>query len=163
MCSGDREIGTEDKVLIVGCEDGVLASVAVRSRKILSRKALPSAINCVTPVNEEVVAVGCHDGQVFLFSTANLEKPQCTWFESNSPALSLLYHNDGVFVGRTDGTCTYLPFKDSGESHKRLQLTGPEYDPIYDISTDGHAIYTACRDGTVRKYNVTRPLHTLLE
>ena len=160
---GSREIGTEDKVLIVGCEDGVLASVAVRSRKILSRKTLSSAINCVTPVNEEVVAVGCQNGEVFLFNPANLENPQCAWFESNSPALSLLSHNDGIFVGRTDGTCTFLPFKDCNEIPKRLQLTGPEYDPIYDISTDGHAIYTACRDGIVRKYNISKPLHTLFE
>lgn len=159
----EREIGTEDKVLIVGCEDGVLASIAVRSRKTLSKKALLSAINCLAPVNEETVAVGCHDGQVFLFNPANLETPLCSWYESNSPALSLLCHTEGIFVGRTDGTCTYLPFKDSNRSPKRIQLTGPEYDPIYDIATDGHAIYTACRDGIIRKYNVTKPLQALYE
>ncbi|XP_034237389.1 proteasomal ATPase-associated factor 1-like [Thrips palmi] len=157
----DREIGTEDKVLIVGCEDGVLASIAVRSRNTLSKKALLSAINCLAPVNEETVAVGCQDGQVFLFNPANLDKPICAWYESNSAALSLLCHSDGIFVGRSDGTCTYLPFKDSNESPKRLLLTGPEYDPIYDISSDGHAIYTACRDGSVRKYSVTKPLQVL--
>lgn len=159
----DREVATEDKVLVIGCEDGVLASVAIRSRKTISRKALLSAVNCLAPVNEETVAVGCHDGQVFLFDLAHLEKPLYSWYESNSPVLSLLCHTDGIFVGRTDGTCTYLPFKDSEKSPKRLQLTGPEYDPIYDISTDGHAVYTACRDGTVRKYNVTRPLQALFE
>lgn len=117
----------------------------------------------MSPVNEETVAVGCHDGQVYLFDPADLEKPKCLWFESNSSVLSLLCHSEGIFVGRTDGTCTFIPFKDSNGSPKRLQLTGPEYDPIYDISTDGHAIYTACRDGIVRKYSVIKPLQALFE
>ena len=35
-----------------------------------------------------------------------------------------------------------------------LELTGPDCDPVYKVATDGTYMYTACRDGGVRKYHM---------
>jgi proteasomal ATPase-associated factor 1 len=42
-----------------------------------------------------------------------------------------------------------------------VQLTGPDCDPVYDISFDGTYVYTACRDAAVRKYDVLKIVSSL--
>lgn len=54
----------------------------------------------------------------------------------------------GIVVGRQDGTVTF-----HYEDNKQIvHLTGSDCDPIYDIAYDDKFVYTACRDGKVRKY-----------
>ena len=36
---------------------------------------------------------------------------------------------------------------------RRLELTGADTDPVYSLAEDPHYVYTACRDGRVRKYD----------
>jgi proteasomal ATPase-associated factor 1 len=43
----------------------------------------------------------------------------------------------------------------------RVQLTGPDCDPVYDISFDGTYVYTSCRDAAVRKYDVLKIVSSL--
>ena len=38
---------------------------------------------------------------------------------------------------------------------QNVLLTGPDTDPVYSISDDGKNIYTGCRDGVVRKYELS--------
>lgn len=61
---------------------------------------------------------------------------------------SLVPYGRGVLVGRHDGLCQYCTLDGSSS----YQLTGSDCDPIYQIATDSQHIYTACRDGMIRKY-----------
>ena len=54
-----------------------------------------------------------------------------------------------LVVGRQDGSVTV----DSNHVDIRMVLTGSDTDPIYSLSDDGSSIFTACRDGIVRKYD----------
>ena len=54
----------------------------------------------------------------------------------------------GLVIGRQDGTVSYI----TKEMNQMIHLTGSDCDPIYDIAYDGKFIFTACRDGKVRKY-----------
>ena len=38
------------------------------------------------------------------------------------------------------------------ESNELTQLTGPNSDPVYRTSCHCNEIFTACRDGVIRKY-----------
>lgn len=71
----------------------------------------------------------------------------------------------GFFVGKADGTCVYhkVPTKSKDDKCRnvRVQLTGPDCDPVYDISFDGSCIYTACRDAIIRKHDITKILSNL--
>jgi len=57
------------------------------------------------------------------------------------------------WVSKADGTCILLnPLEQP--CMKFVQLTGPQTDPIYQIRSDLNFIYTACRDGIIRKYSL---------
>lgn len=60
----------------------------------------------------------------------------------------------GVLAGKRDGVCQFYQVDTSAGSMlvNRYQLTGPDCDPVYSIATDLDYIYTACRDGCIRKY-----------
>ncbi|XP_017494122.1 PREDICTED: proteasomal ATPase-associated factor 1-like [Rhagoletis zephyria] len=54
----------------------------------------------------------------------------------------------GVLVGRQDGTVTFV----YDDQKQVIHLTGSDCDPVYDLAYDSKFIYSACRDGKVRKY-----------
>ncbi|KAJ8878486.1 hypothetical protein PR048_019064 [Dryococelus australis] len=150
----EREVGTKGKVLILGYEDGTVEGIAVRSRRSVFRSALSSAVNCVAVLSDDNFVVGCQNGQVLLFGVQNTLTPTKTWFESNSPVLSLLTLYEGFLVGRADGLCTFHSLPSAGADSFRIALTGSDCDPIYDMACDGSHIFTACRDSVIRKYDV---------
>ncbi|KAK7865824.1 hypothetical protein R5R35_001281 [Gryllus longicercus] len=160
IASSNREIGTKDKLLIVGCEDGGVFVVAVWNRKEIQSQSLESAVNCITSLGDQYL-VGCQNGQILMFKIGEgVNEPALCWFESNSAILSVLCYNEiGFFAGRADGSCTY--FDVSSDHEHRIQLTGPDCDPIYDIAFDGTFIYTACRDAVVRKYDVAKVIESI--
>lgn len=161
--AGEHEVGTENKILLLGCEDGTVHCLAVRSRQNLFSVPHCSAVNCVAILSVDYFVVGCQDGQILLYSFQHPSEPLHCWFESNSAGLCLLpFKEDGFFIGKADGTCIYhhLPTRNSNEKLRniRVQLTGPDCDPVYDLSFDGTYVYTASRDATVRKYDVLKVL-----
>lgn len=149
----EREIGTKNKILLVGSEEGFVYGISVYNRKIIFTTNMNSAINVVLYLTKNLFAVGCQNGKIDLFNMANTNKPIKTYYESNSPVLSgCLYKENGFFVGRNDGTVTYYDCIDFSDT--RIQFTGSDCDPIYDISCAGDRMFTACRDGKIRSYNV---------
>ncbi|KAJ9591875.1 hypothetical protein L9F63_001598, partial [Diploptera punctata] len=141
----EHEVGTGNKVLLVGCEDGTVNCIAVQSRKKLFSLIHNSAVNCVAVLSAEQFIVGCQDGQILLYESQQPSEPVVRWFESNSAILCILPVKESVPVKSKDDKCRNV----------RVELTGPDCDPVYDISYDGTCIYTACRDAAVRKYDVT--------
>ena len=60
-------------------------------------------------------------------------------------------------AANNEGQTLLWPSADDNASDAQLQtvdLTGPDLDAIYGAVSDGHhAVYTACADGRVRKYD----------
>lgn len=67
---------------------------------------------------------------------------------SASPVECMTPFHGGVLVGRHDGLCQYYNL----DGTSSYQLTGSDCDPIYRIAVDSEHMYTACRDGMIRKY-----------
>ncbi|KAJ0182378.1 hypothetical protein K1T71_001747 [Dendrolimus kikuchii] len=153
-----REIGTDNKILIVGCESGLVVCTHIAKREQLFTKKLESACNACTVVDDSAI-IGCSDGKIFQLNLKD-GSTQKEWHESANPVLSLATLPNQMFVvGRQDGTCTIISLQDS-HSAIRVQLTGSDCDGIRDISFNGKWILTGCRDTVVRKYDFNQiPVH----
>ncbi|CAL1290399.1 unnamed protein product [Larinioides sclopetarius] len=147
--SNEKEVGTEGKLLLLGSESGFLKGVGLQSHQQIFKHQCESAVNCCCFISSNSVAFGTQDGKVWLFDL-RARQPVTIWEESTSPVLCLIPVKNGVFCGRGDGTCSYIPFL----SDKCIQLTGPGFDPVYCMSYNGSSIYTGCRDGLIRKYDI---------
>lgn len=145
----EREIGTEGKLLLLGCENGNLKGVGLQSRKQVFDYKCDSAINCCCFVSSTTAAFGTQDGKIFLFDL-RARLPVTIWEESSSPVLCLIKVKNGLFSGRADGSCIFT----SLDSDFSLQLTGPGFDPVYCMAFSGKSAYTGSRDGLIRKYDL---------
>lgn len=150
----EREVGTENKVLLLGCEDGTVHCIAVRSRTSLFTLSFASAVNSVIFLSDSYFVVGCHDGEIHMYSIENTKQAFKTWFESNSAVLSMLpYKEKGFFSSHADGSVVY---RHVSNEMSRLMLTGPDCDPVYEVVSDGRFIFTCSRDSQIRRYNVEK-------
>jgi len=137
------------KLLLVGGEEGVLYAINLASSTVVSRFSCKSAVNTLSSTRTHLAA-GCESGEVLVFALSTLDSPIAIHHVSNSPVLSLLCLADGIICGRTDGSVTLQPFI-SGPTHC---LTGCE-DRVVSIQRDNEYVYTASRDGCVRKYSLS--------
>ncbi|XP_054272041.1 proteasomal ATPase-associated factor 1-like [Macrosteles quadrilineatus] len=150
----EEEVETKDKAVLLGCEDGSVHCVAVYSRKKLFSFNCSTAVNTVTTLSTSYFIVGCHSGEVFLFDIKDAKAPIETWFESNSAVLCVVaFKEEGFFCSHADGLTVYRNVR---LDDKRVVLTGPDCDPVYDICTDNQFVYTCSRDALIRRYNVER-------
>jgi len=53
-----------------------------------------------------------------------------------------------------DGSCSCISVDEARPDSLTQELIGSNHDPVYDIAVSKDDIYTACRDGVVRKYHV---------
>lgn len=139
------EVGTDDKVLLIGCENGVLTLIGVYSRKILSTNNLECPVNACYLNDEAQVFVGCNDGRIIWMDEHLVIKHSV--FDTNSPVICLCLFKELVVSGHGDGSCVVRSM-----NGKKAYLTGTNAEPIYNVTTDSRFLYTACRDGTIRKY-----------
>ncbi|CAB3256404.1 unnamed protein product [Arctia plantaginis] len=147
----EREVGTGNKLLLIGCESGRIVGVHVAKREIVFSKHLDAACNAVTVVQKAIIA-GCSNGKVVLLNAHNGSLLR-EWHESANPVMSLVsLPNQSFIVGRQDGTCTVLSLQEAFDK-VRVQLTGSDCDGIRDLSFNGKWIFAGCRDSIVRKYD----------
>ncbi|XP_025421198.1 proteasomal ATPase-associated factor 1-like isoform X2 [Sipha flava] len=139
------EVGTDDKCILVGCENGILAFIGVYSRKTLATNDLDSPINACYLNDNAQVFIGCNDGRV-IWMNEQLVIKHCV-YDTNSPVRCLCLFKELVVCGHGDGSCVLR-----STSGKKAYLTGTNADPIYDVCTDTRFLYTASRDGAIRKY-----------
>lgn len=147
--NNELEIGTEDKILLIGTEEGQIIGIILATRNIAFTIVTPTAVNAILYCSKTDFVAGGEDGTVLVYSleTGSLKK---TIHESNSPVRSLArLDENGILVGRHDGTVTYY---DIQSERNRVQLTGPNCDPVYSIAVTSKAVFTGCRDGKIRKY-----------
>lgn len=144
--------GTENKLLVVGTESGHVFGVGVHSKKVLFHLNIGSPVNALAFISADHFAVGTQQGRIHLVDIHHPSQPRLTWNYTNSSVLSLLgvsHPSLAVVVGHHDGSVYYLR---EGDEKVVVCLTGSDCDPIYQLASDGRSIYTACRDGRVRKY-----------
>lgn len=75
------QIGTSNKLLVVGCESGLVICAHVARRQEVFCKQLESAVNACVVVDQSII-VGCEDGKVdyekHFIKVGNYERP--FWF-----------------------------------------------------------------------------------
>lgn len=148
--TGEREVGTEGKLLMLAVEDKTLRGVGVRSRKEIFTVHGPAAFNCCGFISSEKVLGGCQDGTIHVVDVRNPSSPAQVIQLSSSPVLCIQGFRDGFIAGTGDGSC----FHHDLNTQSTHEFTGPDCDPIYDFSYHGDMLYTACRDHIIRKYRV---------
>ena len=74
--------------------------------------------------------------------------------DSESSVQSIRILRNGFLAGKYDGACIWYSFDGSNIGHERIVLTGSDVDPINDITKDEEYVYTASRDGSIRKYSI---------
>ncbi|CAG2165104.1 unnamed protein product [Oppiella nova] len=114
-----------------------------------------SAVNVCRFVDEYSVVFGQQSGEIQLIDVRYSDKVVKCWQTSGSPVLSLLAfrhkQRNGFFAGRADGSTVYHYLDSDSET---FQLSGPDFEAIYDVATDGTHVFTACRDHCIRKYDL---------
>lgn len=143
----ELEHGTAGKLLLVGCEEGTVYLVAVESRSLMGSFTVGATVLSVCWASPTLGVVGLNDGQLVIIDAESLATRPLA-HHSASPVESLTSFNGGILAGRRDGICQFCSLDGSCS----YQLTGSDCDPIYKIATDSNYIYTACRDGVIRKY-----------
>lgn len=153
--SEDLEIGTQGKVLLVGTENGSVHLVDLKGRTILKSAQFSSAVNCINFFLDNFAVIGTQEGKISILSLPNLEILS-EIHDSESSIVSLMPLRSGFVVGKFDGTCLWHGFEPrTGEiSNEIINLSGADVDPINGIAKDSEYIYTACRDGIIRKYSI---------
>ncbi|XP_054718252.1 proteasomal ATPase-associated factor 1-like [Uloborus diversus] len=145
----EREVATDGKLLVFGCENGNLKGVGLQSRKQIFEHNCGSAINCCCFTSKSTLAFGTQDGRLYLFDL-RARLPVTVWEESTSPVLCLLSIKNGLLCGRGDGSCIFNAL----DKDQCVQLTGPGFDPVYCMAANENAIFTGARDGLIRKYDL---------
>ncbi|XP_014239790.1 proteasomal ATPase-associated factor 1-like isoform X2 [Cimex lectularius] len=151
----EKEVLTEGKVVLFGCEDGTVSCSAVKSRSRINTWRFDSPVNCLTYVGGNKFVIGCQNGTIAMFKLSSQSTtPLRSWKESHSAVLSLLNFKDtGFIASRADGT---VSFSFINSTSVAISLTGSNFDPVNCLAFDGNNVYTCCRDSFVRKYSVAK-------
>lgn len=146
----ELEIGTRDKIVLIGTEQGEIYSVVLSTRDISYVIRTETAVNAILYFSKTQFVAGDEDGRVLVYSLDRGDLVKII-HESNSPVRCLArFKENGVLVGRHDGTVTFYDIQ--SEKHDRVQLTGPDCNPVYSIAVTSKSVFTGCRDGKIRKY-----------
>lgn len=156
QCS-EREVGTEGKLLILAKEDGFLEGVDVRNKEKVFQVKCSSAVNCCAFLSEYEAVGGTEDGSLWIVDVRSPSFPVGVFRRSSSPILSLSITGDhGFLASSRDGACFCWSAKMLGHGRSEevtsWELIGPDSDPVYNICRSANAVYSACRDKTIRKY-----------
>lgn len=150
------EFDTNDKILLVGCEGGNAYILSVQSRQVLYHVKLGADVKSAKFVDDQNFIVGLSNGKVIQFkikqnSKLNLEVfVSKSWHYTESCVECILPCTQyGFFAGYHDGHCVFQFYN---HDNFQIHLTGSLFDPIYALTCDGTCIYSACRDGNIRKY-----------
>jgi len=154
----DREVGTEDKLVCFACENGFLRVHGLRSRTQIFEYKCESAVNCCSFVNECEVICGTQDGHIYLFDLKNKNMLE-SWKEFRSSILSIkkFEPTKGLIITTADGSCF---IRDLNNASQIIELTGPDCDHVYKATYNNTHIFTCCRDGYVRKYDLKHILNS---
>ncbi|MEE6522797.1 hypothetical protein FKM82_021406 [Ascaphus truei] len=149
--TGDRETGTEGKLLLLAREDKKLQGVCLHSRTPVFLFDGSDAFNCCTFLSSVSILAGAQDGHIFHLDVRNTKAPVRTVCRSGAPVLSLVPFREGYIASQGDGTCFII----QQDCDHVIELTEPDCEPVYKVAAWEKLIYTCCRDGMIRKYHLT--------
>ena len=146
-------------MLAVGGENGTIGLVNLHARSVSVRTKVTGknvAVNAVSFLSKNLLIVGCENGATLCYSLPALTN---IWIlrDSDSSIMSLLSlpKLKGFIAGKLDGSCILYRLDSENQlTSLRVLLSGADTDPINTIKCDGHHIFTAARDGMIRKYNL---------
>jgi len=144
-----KDFDTEGKIGACVSTSGLLRVFDIRTRQPVFSQTQPFGLNCCTIVDDgNTVLAGSDDGHIV---TLDLRYP------NQQPTSKYVYNGSITKVSRcgrwystSDGACFW------NTEDQTVELTGPDCDPINGVvsSAEGKKIFTACRDGKVRQYNI---------
>ncbi|NWV30154.1 PAAF1 factor, partial [Origma solitaria] len=147
----EREVGTEGKILLLAREDKKLQGVGLQSRQPVFLFIGSDAFNCCTFLSSTYILAGTQDGNIYQLDVRNTNAPIQVIHRSGAPVLSLLPYRDGFIASQGDGTCFIV----QQDLDYVLDLTEADCDPVYKVASWEKEIYTCCRDGIVRRYQLS--------
>ena len=147
----EDENGTIGKIVVIGGESGSVQLIDLRDRSVLNSTKLDSAVNTVKFIDENSIAVGTENGKLRILSVPDL-KILAEKHDSDSSLECVLPLKNGILCGKYDGACVWYPFNGTKFGTEVLILTGADVDPIHALVQDEDFVYTAARDGIIRKY-----------
>nr|XP_060627260.1 proteasomal ATPase-associated factor 1 [Anolis sagrei ordinatus] len=147
----EREVGTEGKLLLLAREDKKLQGVGLQSRQPVFLFIGSDAFNCCMFLSGIYFLGGTQDGNIYQLDVRNTRAPVRIIRRSGAPVLSLMPYKDGFIASQGDGTCFIM----QQDLDHIVELTGPDCDPVYKVATWEKQIYSCCRDGTVRRYQLS--------
>ena len=95
-------MGTENKLLAVGGENGIVAICDLFARQTLRQTKLESGVNCVTFLSRDLCVAGCINGSSVVLGVNDL-KQRNVFHDSDSPVMSLIAGpagKTGFFAGK---------------------------------------------------------------
>ncbi|KAH0625276.1 hypothetical protein JD844_033733 [Phrynosoma platyrhinos] len=107
--TGEREIGTEGKLLLLAREDKKLQGVGLQSRQPIFLFVGSDAFNCCTFLSSIYFLGGTQDGNIYQLDVRNTKAPVRIIHRSGAPVLSLMPYKDG-FIASQGSTPVFLHF-----------------------------------------------------
>jgi len=144
----EKECGTEGKLVLAACENGHLRGYGLASKECVLDVGCESAVNCVSWLSDVRVVCGTEDGHFYSWDIRNTNHPMHHHKYNRGSILSCMPYRAGAVLSTSDGSCCLL---DQNLSCN-VELTGSDCDPVYGVAQDNRYVYTACRDGIIRKY-----------
>ena len=149
----EDEVGTLGKMAVIGGESGSVKLIDLRGRNIMHSANLSEAVNAVKFFDENYIVAGTENGKICIIRVPDMSVMK-EIHDSESSVLSITILRNGFLAGKYDGACIWYGFDGSNIGHERIVLTGSDVDPINDITKDEEYVYTASRDGSIRKYSI---------
>nr|XP_035975402.1 proteasomal ATPase-associated factor 1 isoform X1 [Halichoerus grypus] len=147
----EREVGTESKMLLLAREDKKLQCLGLQSRQPVFLFVGSDAFNCCTFLSGFLLLAGTQDGNIYQLDVRSPRAPVQVIHRSGAPVLSLLSFRDGFIASQGDGSCFIV----QQDLDYLIELTGTDCDPVFKVATWEKQIYTCCRDGLVRRYQLS--------
>ncbi|EHA99905.1 Proteasomal ATPase-associated factor 1 [Heterocephalus glaber] len=131
--------------------NGVAVGAADNSINLGSPEQIPNAFNCCTFLSGFLLLAGTQDGNIYQLDVRSPRAPVQVIHRSGAPVLSLLNFRDGFIASQGDGSCFIV----QQDLDYAIELSGADCDPVYKVATWEKQIYTCCRDGLLRRYQLS--------
>lgn len=147
----EHECKTEGRVLVGGSEGGRVMCWALQNRKQILHYASHSAVNSVAFTTDHTIVCGCDDSTLHLVDLRHTKRAVRVVKEGRGAVLSVCRVGAGcVAVGTADGSC----YSVDNDLTLLREMSGSDLDPVREVTCDENHVYTACRDGVIRKYPI---------
>lgn len=149
-------LSADAEVFAVACEEKkcVVCSVEGPTLSTITTDNVPSAV-CIDHVSAHVVYIGDEEGMISVYDTKS--KTFVYRLQTNrGTVMKILARDEGLFAAFRDGSvCCYARESDPATvSCPKYEFTGSDCDPVYDFCFNMKHLFTASRDGVVRKYRI---------